>query len=234
MADPIEMTFQAQAITARYADGAARDLGDIPAAVQMLKAMAEARLPVSIEASDGDADLLARRTAELAGMRIEERDGRLYLMRPGLAPAALSRPGQTVAQAPTKQRPGPVMLSLESGLYTDSEAAFRAVLASAGRSCRSGRFHNFGTGTFLRGSTSEGRIQTLFRNLIDYGPDRIGGKLSAWVGFMEQSPDPADRDYLAWSRAGVDPRDEAAVQDRKRVMPYFKAWTLFRVAAGQR
>lgn len=232
MADPIEMTFQAQAITARYADGAARDLGNVPAAVRMLKALAEARLPVSFESSDGDAGRLARHTAELAGMRIEEREGRLYLIRPGLAPAALVPPG--LALPSRKHRPGPVMLSLEFGLFNCSEAAFQAVLVNAGRNCRSGRFHNFGTGTFLRGSTSDGRIQTLFKNLLDYGPDRIGGKLSAWVDFMELSDDPADRDYLAWNLAGVDPRDGNAVQDRKRVMPYFKAWALFRVASGRR
>lgn len=233
MADTIEVTFEARSITARYPDGRAKTLADIPAAVEWLKTMRRTGLPLSLGRADAEGSRLAYDAAAQAGMRVEERDGQLFLLRPGQTPEALVRPDATdLLPASAKVIRGPVMLSIKKSLYNNSERAYQAVLVEAERGSTLRRFHNFGTGTFLRGSTAQGRIDALFSNLLDYGPEAIRGKLMDWVGFVHTgSADPVDRCFLAWIQANVDPRDIKTLQDRKWVMPYFRAWVLFRVAA---
>lgn len=235
MAEVIEqLSFRSARITVHFRNGTHEDLGGPVAAVQLLRDLAEARLPISVVPGDAVADGMARHTADLAGMRLEERSGRLFLLRPGRQPEEIELPegaAPLVREAPKPEVRGPVVIALSPGLFTDSEVAFQEVIRRSGSKPPPKRFHNFGTGTLLSGSTPAGRVQALYKNLRDYGPAVMGDKLRDWARYIETSPDEMDRTWLRWFRDEVDPRDIETIGGRDQVLPYFKAWVLLRVLA---
>lgn len=227
VSDLIELSFHSQQITARFRQGEEKSV-DLPRdAARLIQQHHVTSLPVSI---DTDGQSLAERTAEIAGMRIEARNGVLTLLRPGKPPETL--------QPPQRRPQVTQMISLGKGLgmVNDAAAAYAMVLAHAGeRPPKQIRFHRFATQTFLGPSSSLGRVTALFKNLQDYGVEIVLPKISDWDKFVRtESSDVLDAHFVSLFDRKIDPRDVTAVGGKDQVMPYFKAWVLLNVAAEHR
>lgn len=229
MADLVELDFRPEVITARYRDAPAQQVDGVSAAVRMLAALANETLPISVDSED--ARELAQRTASLAGMTITERDGQLFLLRPGAAPEPLIPP----IGAPTRSSLRPaasaplVLITISPGnLFSHAEPAYQELIRNLGTKRLPSRYHNYCTGTFLAGGPV-GQINSLYRDLRNYGYEAIEPKIRQWAEHVRTRADPDYRKIVAWFDSKVQPHDIRALKENHWVMLYFKAWAMLRL-----